>query len=284
VTRATPTVGDLVNHTLHNAVCSVPKKKAAPLSTVAMARMNIGACTTVQREYVAIEKERLYGGILKEKPDNVVWVMFENFSSLGLFVEGILRHKKIRQLNCLSGNYSVDLLVGCKTRTDWRFVTREEDRFCNLFGDGKPTRGICAANTNDGKIKRDQWGGTCMTAIGCFSSFVTDTGLDDTGLGHWSWIYVGGGGKSTRMIVVYQPCVHSVSWRSTRGETVWDQYTRYFEARGEIRNPQLMFLLDLLGLLRRWKAAGDLILLWGTLMRMCIPDPYQRLSCRTRSG
>ncbi len=48
-----------------------------------------------------------------------------------------------------------------------------------------------------------------------------------------------------------------------RGETVWDQHTRYYEARGEIRNPRTMFKLDLFSLLRRWKAAGDEILLLG---------------------
>jgi len=37
-----------------------------------------------------------------------------------------------------------DLLAGCETRTDWRFVTKEEDRFVNLFGNGSPTRGIAA--------------------------------------------------------------------------------------------------------------------------------------------
>jgi hypothetical protein len=38
---------------------------------------------------------------------------------------------------------------------------------------------------------------------------------------------------------------------------------RFFEARGEIRNPWVMFQLDLLSLLRVWKAAGDEILLLG---------------------
>jgi hypothetical protein len=44
---------------------------------------------------------------------------------------------------------------------------------------------------------------------------------------------------------------------------VWDQHTRYVEAQGEIRNPRAMFKLDLLSLLRRWKAAGDEVLLLG---------------------
>ncbi len=47
------------------------------------------------------------------------------------------------------------------------------------------------------------------------------------------------------------------------GETVWDQQRRYFESRGKVRNPRLMFKADLLGLLQRWKAVGDKVLLVG---------------------
>jgi hypothetical protein len=66
-----------------------------------------------------------------------------------------------------------------------------------------------------------------------------------------------------RVIIAYQPC--SMERRRTRGETVWDQHTRYFEARGEIRNTRAMFKFDLLSLLRRWKAAGGKIFLAGRL-------------------
>ena len=48
-------------------------------------------------------------------------------------------------------DYGGDLLAGCETRTDWRFVTKEEDGFGNLFSNGSPTRGIPASNINDKK-------------------------------------------------------------------------------------------------------------------------------------
>ncbi len=44
---------------------------------------------------------------------------------------------------------------------------------------------------------------------------------------------------------------------------MWEQHTCYFKAREEVRNPRQMFLVDLLSLLRRWKAAGNKILLVG---------------------
>ena len=182
------------------------------------------------------------------------------FHGLSLFVEGPKKHIKIRQLNKIITDYSVDVIAGCETRTDWRYINKEESCFANLFGNGHPTRGSNADNTNDPKMKRDQWGGTCITAIGRFASYVTDIGNDATGLGRWSWIYVGGGGKSTRILTAYQP---SKPGNLTMGQTLCDQHIRYFESRGEVRHPRQMFQADLLLLMRSWKTAGDEIILMG---------------------
>jgi hypothetical protein len=258
---ANPTIGTLIEYVQkeHNqATRSESRKKT--LNGVAMARADLDARESVRREYVAMEANGLYGRISCDKPDDTVRIMFENFSSLSLFTTGPLRHKKIRQINKLAGEYSVDLLAGCETRTDWRFVTDEESKFTNLFGNGNPTRGMCASNVKDGKVKRDQWGGTCITAVGHFSSSVKISGINTTGLGRWSWLHVGGGGKTTRIVSVYQPCQPS---KMSRGDTVWEQHRRYFESRGEVRNPRVMFLTDLMSLLRRWKVAGEEILLLG---------------------
>jgi hypothetical protein len=146
-------------------------------------------------------------------------------------MEGPARHKKVRQLNKLMADYGDDVLAGCKTWTDWRFIKKEDNRFHNLFGNGQLTHGSHASNISDHKIKRDQWGDTCITASGRFASFVTLTGANTMSLGRWSWIYVGGRGKLTSVIVVYQLC--SPKNRRTLGETVWDQHLCYFKSRGE---------------------------------------------------
>jgi hypothetical protein len=63
-----------------------------------------------------------------------------------------------------------------------------------------------------------------------------------------------------RILIAYQPGQpNNITWSGT----VWDQHVRCFEARGEVRNPRIMFQSDLLSLLRIWKAAGDEILLLG---------------------
>ncbi len=99
-----------------------------------------------------------------------------------------------------------------------------------------------------------------MTAMGRFSSFVTEVGINMASLGHWAWVRVRGRGKSTRIITAHQPRDPK---KKAVGETVWDQHTRYFVALGEIRNPRVMFKSDLLNLLREWMVTGDKVLLFG---------------------
>jgi hypothetical protein len=169
------------------------------------ARANKGAREVVQQEYACKESKGPYRNVLVIKPDDSVWLMYENFSSLSVFSVGSIHHKKIRQINKLMSEYGVDILAGCKTRTDWHFVESEEDKYSNLFENGHPTREACGYNINNGKTKHDQWGGTCISAFGQLSSFVTAKGVDSTSLGWWSWLQVGGGGKAMQVITAYQP-------------------------------------------------------------------------------
>jgi hypothetical protein len=182
---ATPTLGDLVNHTQewHRSVLSPSARSSF---TVDMACANLTAQESVRREYSTGKDTGPYGRISISKPDNVAWILYKNFSSLSLFLVGLNHHKKIRQLNKLMADYGANFLAGCETCTDWRFVSDKGDRFCNLFGNGFPSRGVCASNINDGKVKRDQWGGTCISSVGWISSFVTEVGVDTSGLGRSS--------------------------------------------------------------------------------------------------
>jgi hypothetical protein len=260
VAGMTPTVGNLVKFSSTWGTYTARIKRPTT-NSVTTARANLVAQASIHREYAATEATGVYGRVSCDKQDDVVRIMYENFSSLCIFTLGPACHKKVRQLNKLMSDYSMDLLTGCKTRTDWRFVLSKEDRFCNLFGNEQPMRGVCASNTNDGKIKQHQWGGTCITAAGRFSFFVTEVRFDASGLGRWTWLYVGGSGKTTRMIMAYQPC--APGRHTTRGKMVWDQHRWYFEAHREIKSPRAMLKSDLLSLLCRWKVAGDKILLMG---------------------
>jgi hypothetical protein len=172
-------------------------KSALKSTALEIAQVNQGAQEAVQQEYAAMEERGVYMQVNCDKPDNVVWVMCKNFSSLSLFAVGNMRHKKIPQINKLMSDYGIDILAGCKTRTDFWFVTEEDNKFCNLFGRGQPTKGVVAQNLNGEKIRRDQWGGTCMVAVGRISSFVKGTGTNTTGLGRWCRLYIGGCSRTT---------------------------------------------------------------------------------------
>jgi hypothetical protein len=136
----TPTIGNLVDYSQKVWTC-LPKKRINLSHLVSTAQANLQARTSMFHKYAALKTNGGYGRIAREKPDDVVWVMYKNFSSLGLFMGGPLQHRKVQQLNNLMSNYRVNVLVGCEIRTDWHFVTNEEDRFCNLFGNGQQTQG-----------------------------------------------------------------------------------------------------------------------------------------------
>jgi hypothetical protein len=84
-------------------------------SSVETIWVNLAAWEFVQREYTARESNGLYGHISTSKPDDVICIMYENFSSLGLFAMGPMHHKKIHQVNKLMSDYGIDFLAGCKT-------------------------------------------------------------------------------------------------------------------------------------------------------------------------
>ena len=80
--------------------------------------MNQRADCAVRVKLTAVNSGRGCGRISAVKPDNVIRMIYENFSSLGLFAEGPSKHKKIRHINKLMKDYEVDLLAGVETRTD----------------------------------------------------------------------------------------------------------------------------------------------------------------------
>jgi hypothetical protein len=160
LSQATPTVGRLLEYIISSNPC--PRSMAnhpPPGNLVKIVRVQQAAQLTIHNEYATMRTGQKYGQLPKEKPNNVIWFMYKNFSSLSLFTKGPKKHVKIRQLNKLMKEYSVDILARCKMRTDWRFITDKDSKFHNLFGNGQPSWGVHAHNTNDHMIKRDQWGG-----------------------------------------------------------------------------------------------------------------------------
>ena len=104
--------------------------------------------------------------------------MFKNWNGLGIFTH----NSKIKRINNRRGKYNVDCIAGCKTRVTWRFAEGEEQQHSsNLFMPKKQTRRVKGHNVTK-TTYHDQWGGTSMQAIGRFSTYVIESGVDETGL------------------------------------------------------------------------------------------------------
>ncbi len=90
-------------------------------------------------------------------------------------------------MNQILREYGADCLARCETQVDWRFVKEEDDRFKNLFGQGKPRRHVVGFNKTELKSRsqRTQRGGTALMAFEKFSSHVKEANSDPSGLGRW---------------------------------------------------------------------------------------------------
>jgi hypothetical protein len=192
-------------------------------------------------------------GYMPDKKHNG-WIrlMFENWNSLGIYTQSW----KIDRLNYLIKHLSIDIVAGCECQTDWSFVN-PDNQFHSLLSPGRAKKGTTAHNTTE-RIQRDQMGGTAITGIGRICDVITEVGQDSTGLGRWSWITLHGGTTTTRIMSAYLPRKPN---KHSKGRTVWEQHSRYFEAKGDMRYPSTIFINDLLRVISTWITAGDHIIL-----------------------
>jgi hypothetical protein len=92
------------------------------------------------------------------------------------------------------------------------------------------------------------------------ASYVTDTGVDHTGLGRWSWIQVGTGEHRTQIVSAYQPGKTAPSLARIAGVqgnmpgrgTVAAQHQRYFRKKGNFNHPRKIFGKQLITQLKAW--------------------------------
>ena len=136
-------------------------------------------------------------------------------------------------------------------------MVNHDNQFHSLLVPGKAKKGIASHNKTE-RIQRDQIGGTAISGVGRICDVIQEVGSDDTGLGRWSWISLHGGTTTTRIISAYLPRKPN---RNSRGRTVWEQHKRYFEARGDMRYPSTIFILDILKLIKQWISSGDHVIL-----------------------
>ncbi len=85
--------------------------------------------------------------------------------------------------------------------------TRPEDLF-----PGVCVSRVSASHNIPESYNRYQQGVTMTVAFSWLASYVISSGVDQTGLGWWSWIQVGTGEHRTQIVSAYQPCRSSGHW------------------------------------------------------------------------
>jgi hypothetical protein len=121
-------------------------------------------------QLLSLLQEGGVGYMPSDKRDGWVRLMFKNWNSLGIFTEGW----KMDRLSHLIRDLQVDVIAGCETQCDWRFVPPHR-QLTQLLCPGRSTVAVAANNTNE-SINWEQMGGTALAAIGRISDSVTDKG------------------------------------------------------------------------------------------------------------
>lgn len=252
--KYTPTDDDIAA-ALHKTATNPDSLLYTSLQPSRLLSGNSQAMNTEQREMrhlLELLNEGGLGYMPAKKTDGWIRIMFENWNSLGVFT-----HRwKVDRLNHLIRQLQVDVIAGCESQCDWSFVDRP-NQFLDIIAPGSGSKGIAAHNTTE-RLCREQMGGTAIAALGRLCDIVDDVGTDKTGLARWSWIKLGRGTRTTRIISAYLPCKPG---KTARGRTVWEQHLRFFQARGDFRNPSTLFIDGITTLIRQWRQVGEEVIL-----------------------
>jgi hypothetical protein len=156
--------------------------------------------------------------------------------------------------------------------------TRPEDLFS----------GVCSSRISAGHNIHEshnhyQQGGTMTVAFSQLASYVISTGVDQTGLGWWSWIQVGTDEQQTQIVLAYQPC--HLSGHRLIGQhglmkgkgTVAAQHKWYFQKKRNFNKPREVFSTQLLTQLRAWQAVRNEIILFIDVNKNMYTGPLTKV-------
>ena len=90
-----PTVGDLLAHFQRDYThpSTFLSSHTIPSCLLTVAHATPGARALVSKEHTELANRGVYGRVPRAKPDNVVQLIYENFSSLCMFAESALCHR-----------------------------------------------------------------------------------------------------------------------------------------------------------------------------------------------
>jgi hypothetical protein len=119
--------------------------------------------------------------------------------------------------------YKLDGFWGQEAGLNWDLMPHS-GRLESMFWSENALYSVAAHNKHRTN-SRQQFGGTFTMAFGKLAMKATDSNVDPTGLGRWSWIqFSGKEGHMTRILSVYQPCHTS----RKKTESIYAQHLEYF--------------------------------------------------------
>ena len=211
------------------------------------------------RASVAATKVPIYGTLrLDVKPDDAIRFFSGNVNGLSFWLS---RNYKAERLKYVFEQHGIDTMGLQEVCINWKAFKASQTLASLLRSGHESMRSTASHNKRDEEIKnigRKQRGGTAVIMKERLAAFVVDSGVDHTDLGRWSWYLLEGSpGHRTRVISAYAPCGNAACDTST----VYQQHMRYIWEKGLKTNPKKMFADDLLAVIRRWRKAGDRVIL-----------------------
>ena len=191
------------------------------------------------------------------KSDDKIRIYFESFNSLQLFGPT----HKISKLRKINSKYQPDLIAGTEHGANMDMVP-PSNRFHDILA--TKTRCSITAHNKHEPYERCLPGGVGMMAVGRFANFVMEQDRDPTGLGRWVYFKMGTGSKNTWFVVAYNPVRPSMKeLRKPRRKKskVWEQHSRYFRKRDDMRDPRDIWNLQIEDQIKTWIRGGDDVIL-----------------------
>ena len=144
----------------------------------------------------------VHGDPITAKADKTIRLYFENVNGFVLPIGHINRQNKnkFKQkfLSLLMSRLEVDIFGGAETRLHWDLTPKSMPLRTQLsLHDGCK---ISTAHNVNERFSQCQQGGTFITAMEEVSTYVTEVGIDNEGLGRWTWMKLAGATTTTKVI------------------------------------------------------------------------------------
>ena len=163
-----------------------------------------------------------------------------------------IRKAKIEQCTQLINKYDVDVQSYVEHGLNMAHF-KASQTFDSFFEAEVELRSVTGHNKNEDPGTPHQQGGTGLLATNEIIEYWKGSGTDPRNLGRWSWIRLGAGPHTTRVVSVY-----GVGKRKTEGwGRVYHQHLRHIQINNLDCSPYELFCRDLFQQLRQWTEQGE---------------------------